>query len=655
MFKRTIAALAILAATLCLAVHVDAAKPTQWLIYWYVCGTDIETTRIAFGTGTDLMSDDPNSLKLAEPDRKPGDATISIKEVEKANLSPNVRIFMQAGGTYIWGHEKFRDLNAKIQTKKIEVTQGDKTVQKEFVESDNIIIGQWFLWKDNRKQRTFARPETGGNGKIGRYVYDKNHRNWHPREQLQISGVKNTITDMGSKEGLISFLQAGQQLERELYPEGNVRRILIMKDHGGGSFWGICFDEYTDNMISLQELRDAFDEVKDGWSNPEEKPFEVVAFDACIMSTYETALALENAANYMVASEEETFGKGNFSYTDLLNELSKNPSISGKALGKVICNTGWEDSKIVDKKYGYNSRGLLTLSVIDLSEQKIDALKTAYENFGEEAIRVAQQNPKDIRCTFAKFKNAANVAERYPSGDTTANLVDLKNFAENVKQSFPELKETGGALAKAIDNVVVYNKRGEVLNRGGGLSSYYPANFFNENESRRIESYKILARMNLAPQSPGNLYKYLYDNIQGKSVNLSSLRDAIVDVDEEKKTATIELSEDDLEQVESVRYQLIYIMPRNDGSEEMDAALLGSDTDIEENRQTGTFKISFNSQKWVTLNENLLLVQVVSDATRKNKNGKKVGGNDIAFPQSYSTARCTNYSSRVAIPVKKLH
>ena len=55
MFKRTIVAVITFAAMLCLTVTVDA-KPTQWLIYWYVCGTDIETTRIAFKNGTDLMT-----------------------------------------------------------------------------------------------------------------------------------------------------------------------------------------------------------------------------------------------------------------------------------------------------------------------------------------------------------------------------------------------------------------------------------------------------------------------------------------------------------------------------------------------------------------------------------------------------------------------
>ncbi|MBQ6296562.1 MAG: hypothetical protein IJK81_02585 [Selenomonadaceae bacterium] len=227
MFKRTILAAIILVATLCFMVKSDAAKNDNWLVYWYVCGTDIETTRIAFGNGTNLMSNDSKALILAEPDREPGDATRSIKEVEKATLSPNVRIFMQAVGTYIWGHEKFRDLNAKIQTNVTAYNRNaDGTfspVQGTVLSGRKVRIPQWFL-------NTVEKPEV--NGKIGRYVYDKYHRNWHAREQLPISGAQDTETDMSSQAGLVSFLQAGQRLEQSLYPDGNVRRVFIFVDHG---------------------------------------------------------------------------------------------------------------------------------------------------------------------------------------------------------------------------------------------------------------------------------------------------------------------------------------------------------------------------------------------------------------------------------------
>lgn len=641
MFKRTIAVITILAAVFCLAMRVDAAKPDNWLIYWYVCGTDIETTRIIFNPSSDLMSDDPSDLILADPDRRPGDATLCINEVERANLSPDIKIFMQAGGTYVWGHRSFRDNNAKMDTKPHTVAADNFLIEK------GLIFREWSFLKN-------AKPVT--NGTLSRYLYDKYHRGWNNlyRETLSISGEKDTETDMGSKVGLVSFLQAGQKLERELYPEGNVRRVFIFVDHGVTTLYGlhgVCTDEYTGNALSLKEIQQAFEEVKDGWVNPEEKPFEVVAFDACEMSTYETAVAVKDAANYMVASQEPMYGKVMFGYTDLLNELSKNTAMSGAELGKVICRTYKTDAKASDKKYGFKSTEILTMSVVDLSESKMAALETAYENFGAEARNFAQSNPNEFIQNFIKFNKAAKRAEKYPSDNyDNPPFVDLKDLAKNAGQNIPEIKDSCNALVSAINNAVIYQERGEALNRGGGLSIYYPFNLLNS--WLGITMYQnFIERDKLTPKSQGELYGFFYEKVtdQLKITNIidketqqtvdrkyeipagslfdsSSLKNVLVDVDADKKIAWVELDQEELQKIESVRAHLMYIRATND---KLQGFYLGSDSNIAESRtEPGKFESVFKN-KWLRLNGQLVSVIVVSDGTKSNKHGKKVDGTEL--------------------------
>lgn len=626
MFKRTIAAITILVAMLCLTVKVDAAKPTQWLIYWYVCGTDIETTRIAFGAGTELMSDDPNKLILNEPNRKPGDASRCIREVDKATLSPNVKIFMQAGGTYIWGHEKFRDLNARLET-----DVGGNIIGNKYAYYD-----RWYLWhKKNLGEITKQK------GKLGRYVYDKDHRDWRPREQLPISGVGNDETDMGSQKGLVSFLRAGQKLERELYSEGNVRRVLIFVDHGvsrSAGLYGVCSDEYTRNILSLKEIHDAFTEVKDGWTNTDEKPFEVIAFDACEMADYETAVALEKAAKYMVASQEVMFGKVMLGYTGLLNELSKNPSMSGAQLGKIICESAWDDSKTADKEFDMKSQDMFTMSVIDLSEPKMDALKNAYDRFGEKSHYFVERHTDNFIQNVTKLTNAARCAETYDN----AHFVDLRGFAENTAQNIPELKSVSDNLVAAINNAVIYQRRGDTLNRGGGISSYYPFNLINSGGA--IEDFKNIKvdevgknyEDRFSPESQYELYKFLHDEVvknekEGK-FNLSSLEKTPVEVDPIKMTAKITLDADIRKGVESVQGLLVSneIIKNSDGTKSAKIWLLGTDSGIKENLNDGTFESTFRG-KWVMFEGQPLNIFVLSDATRKNKYGKKVGGTELLY------------------------
>lgn len=671
MFKRTIAAVMILAAMMCLTVTADAAKSDKWIVYWYVCGTDIETTRIALHPYSDLMSDDPNALILADPDRSPGDATRCIQEVEAANLSPEVKIFMQAGGTYVWGHKKFRDLNAKFDT------MGSVVGADNFLfEKQGVWFSQWRFAKAGGS--TLAKPVA--NGKVGRYVYDKYHRNWHPRELLPVPSDQTngagTETDMGSLEGFKSFLEAGQEFERSVYPDGNVRRVLILVDHGvtfTGGLYGICSDEYTGNSLSLKAIQDAFAQVQNGWANPEEKPFEVIAFDACVMSAYETAMAVKDAANYMVASQEETHGQVMLGYTGLLNDLSKNPSMSGAQLGKVFCNTYWDDSKAVDKKWNTNINTMLTFSVVDLSDAKMEALKTAYADFSQEALDVVKKNPDEFVQTLAKFARAANGAEKYPSeaaGAVFSNysvprFVDLKGFAKNTAQRFPELKKSGDTLAAAIDSAVIYQKRGEGLNRGGGLSVFYPFDLIGSFGQNIADYQTVAASDKLASETQGDFYKYIYDNVTqnlqlvavprfdrktgqdqvdpktGKVIadpqwqipenslfDLSDLSKVEVQLDENKKTTWVELDEQDRNRIEDVRCQVLMLGEFDADTERLSGLYLGLDNSLKENWETGKFESTFDG-KWLMLDGHIVSSFVTSDATKKNKSGKKINGTEL--------------------------
>ena len=71
MFKRTIAALTILAAVFCLAVKVDDVDATRhtkddtWLVYMYICGTDLEEGGMASSDILEMENVDlPRNVKV---------------------------------------------------------------------------------------------------------------------------------------------------------------------------------------------------------------------------------------------------------------------------------------------------------------------------------------------------------------------------------------------------------------------------------------------------------------------------------------------------------------------------------------------------------------------------------------------------------------
>ena len=86
-------------------------------------------------------------------------------------------------------------------------------------------------------------------------------------------------------------------------------QAVILWDHGGGSAGGLVMDEqFSNDRLSLGELRDAFDRVFD--ANAKTPPLDIVGFDCCLMATVDTAAAMQGFARYMVASEETEPGCG---------------------------------------------------------------------------------------------------------------------------------------------------------------------------------------------------------------------------------------------------------------------------------------------------------------------------------------------------------
>lgn len=543
----------------------------KWLIYWYVCGTDIESQRSY------------------------GDVRRCIEEVEKANLSANVKILMQAGGTTVWKHPKF----------------------------------------------------TANNGKVGRYVYAANDRTWTPRQMFYTNDPIHAA-NMGSYEGLKDFLEYGKQYEQENgVPE---HRVFIFVDHGGGSLSGVCQDELFDGrMIGLSDIRKAFKEV---WGTSDNNPpFEVVAFDTCVMSTYETAVCLEGISRYMVASQESIYGSVMFEYTGLLNGLSANPAMNGAELGKIICDTYRNDAlNHSNRSANLSPADVMTMSVIDIS--RMPALKSAYDEFGRTALVYVKNSGYSATSLFS---NVAVQSERYPCDEIinsaaragqylVADAVDLKNFAENVmiaKGGYApdNLKQVSNKLVAAVDNAVIYNKvRGSVLARGGGLSTPYPYVVGNFG----FYTFDSLAKEGLAPQSQSDLYKKLADtvstprrgfnipfgvNTQGGGVNiasgsvfdLSDLQGHVVDVDKDEQTVSINLTKDEMDRISNVYGLIAYFKVVDDVAH---MVFLGNDTNITEDWESGDFTGKFDG-KWIKINGQPILVQVYSKAPIVN--GQKIG------------------------------
>lgn len=225
------------------------------------------------------------------------------------------------------------------------------------------------------------------------------------------------------------------------------RNELILWDHGGGSVSGYGYDEkYKSNgSMNLGGIGQA---LKDSGVT-----FDFIGFDACLMATAETAFTLDDYADYLIASEETEPGIGWY-YTDWLNKLGKNTSMSTVDIGKNIvddfvtrCNQKCKGQKT-------------TLSIIDLAEFS-NTVPQKLSNFSKSlSSKIVNQEYKqisDARYNTREFAQSSKIDQ-----------IDLVNFAENVGTS------EGRELSSALKSAVKYNRTSSSITNAYGVSIYFP-------------------------------------------------------------------------------------------------------------------------------------------------------------------------------------
>ena len=210
---------------------------------------------------------------------------------------------------------------------------------------------------------------------------------------------------------------------------------------------GYCYDEKDSNENETLTL----DELKDALSVTSQK-FDFVGFDACLMATIETAYALKDSANYLIASEETEPGTG-WDYNTLLGTLSKSTGQDTARVGKAVV-----DSFIYSNNSFWDFTDA-TLSVISLN--KID---NAFKKLEEFAIEI--KNEDLDKNNFSSISKAAGRTKTF--GDEEIDTFDLVDFATQVDNSKSE------ELIKAVKEAIVYNKTTDLVTNANGMSIYFP-------------------------------------------------------------------------------------------------------------------------------------------------------------------------------------
>lgn len=222
------------------------------------------------------------------------------------------------------------------------------------------------------------------------------------------------------------------------------RNILILWNHGGGVVYGYGYDEVSGTDDSALTI----DEIQTATRNSGIK-FEAVCFDACLMGGLESACALSDVADYMVASEDFEYGDG-WQYQNWLSLLGYNSSTPFPDLAKImvddfIADSNSEDSNgvlcLVDLRYAR----LLYSAWTAFAYENKDALLE--NNYGMQMERT-ERAPDYIFETVSK-----DMFDWFYEDDTMETYcyaVDLMALASTVES------DSANALEAAVKSAILY-------------------------------------------------------------------------------------------------------------------------------------------------------------------------------------------------------
>lgn len=251
--------------------------------------------------------------------------------------------------------------------------------------------------------------------------------------------------NMGEAETLSDFIAYCA----ENYPAK--RNMLILWDHGLGSLEGFGHDEYyPEDSLTLDEMQSA---ILDAGVT-----FEWIGFDACLMSTLETAWALRDCAEYLIASQDYTPG-GGWDYTGWLNALAENPDIPTVELADTLM------ADFIKECGGYNTG--ITLLDLNKAEDLFEAWADYAISTGETLLE-GQYG----RFSPATGRGATASGEDWPRAVATFGKdVVLYDMMEMIR-AVPG--EKADAVLEAWENCVIGQKITSTDSYYTGLSVFLP-------------------------------------------------------------------------------------------------------------------------------------------------------------------------------------
>jgi len=258
---------------------------------------------------------------------------------------------------------------------------------------------------------------------------------------------------MSNPQNLTDFINWGI----ENYPADNY--MIDLWNHGM-SIRGYAHDENTDAQLKVPQIKSAIGNtnfIQGG------KRFEVIGFDACLMSTIEVQSSLVSFGNYFVGSEETEPGHG-WNYTPFIKALQDGSATNGEVLGRIIADAFKAQATASESAN-------ITLSVTNLSQ--IPPLVTALEDLMNTIKNNGQTGIASLQKARAK---AEEYSKSVQNPEQSEDVVDIGDLMKQLKKADPNLASQADAVLTALTNAVTHTVKDKTRPKSTGITMFIPHN-----------------------------------------------------------------------------------------------------------------------------------------------------------------------------------
>ena len=388
----------------------------------YLCGTDLEDNN---GLATDAI----------------------VNMLSSQYNTELVNVIICAGGTKNWGNDYMGSATATES----------KYYGKDTVDNDNDEVKIYYL-NNSASLETGSVVRTATSSNVN--AVDKTSLN---AGTLELIG-SYSATDMGDPKLLAGFIN----MATENFPASSYD--LILWNHGSGVVSGVCKSDSTDDVtgtcIETWELEDALRSTNLYLSG---EKLDIIGFDACLMESMELAYNLSPYCNYMIGSEEETFG--NWDYRSILASLSSKDAYNWSS--SAVTGLKSDSAKTIANYYYLNNIGdnktMETIACVDLSEigdltTKVNAVSnniltlwqyTEDTDSGNSAGETA--SAKFQADCYQAYKQARIHSLSFGASekgrDEAGDYVDIQDFLNNLSKYFGQITTSNSTEKKLITDI----------------------------------------------------------------------------------------------------------------------------------------------------------------------------------------------------------